>query len=285
MIDEKEIEEMLSDIKETLAHYEPLPEDRPPKPAEEDAPEGAEPAEEDPSDGAEPADPAEAEAAEEAAEECRRQARYHLELAYQYWQAAGEQGDLPSRFPPEDAEAAEESPPSPSKPKRRWVNELIFYLVLVLIVVGTFVAKSGSGDTPITMGGYSVFTVLTGSMQKEIPQGSLIITKREDPSALQIGDTITYMANQTTVVTHQIVGIIENYLDTGARAFETQGVMNDLPDKLPVPAVNVIGKVIFHNYALGRVATFVSNYWMYLLIFPILFVGLAVALKTFFRKT
>ena len=44
----------------------------------------------------------------------------------------------------------------------------------------------------------------------------------------------------------RIVGIIENYENTGQRAFTTQGIMNAQPDKQPVPAVNVVGKVVFH---------------------------------------
>ena len=69
---------------------------------------------------------------------------------------------------------------------------------------------------------------------------------RDSPNTLQIGDDITYMANQTTSVTHRIVGIMENYENTGQRAFEAQGVMNSEPDRQPVPAVNVVGKVVYH---------------------------------------
>lgn len=217
-------------------------------------------------------------------ENCRQWAMFHLNLARQYWQAAGETGELPGLAQPEAAAPPEKQKQAPPRKKRRWVWELLFYLVLIMVVLGTFAVKVSSGDTPMSVGGYSVFTVLTGSMQKEIPQGSLIVTRHDDPSTLQVGDTITYMASQNTTITHRVIGIIEDYQGTGMRAFETQGVMNDTPDKLPVPAVNVIGKVIFHNYALGRAATFIGNYWMYVVIFLVLFWGLAIAVKSFFRK-
>ena len=112
--------------------------------------------------------------------------------------------------------------------------------------------------------------VLTESMQSEIPKGSLVIAKQVDPNTLQIGDDITYMANQTTSVTHRIVGINENYENTGQRAFQTQGIMNDQPDSQPVPAVNVVGKVVFHSETLGVVASFIGSYW------PLLLFALAV---------
>ena len=55
--------------------------------------------------------------------------------------------------------------------------------------------------------------------------------------------------------------MIENYKDTGQRAFETQGIMNAKPDEQPVPAGNVVGKVIFHSYVLGRAFAVPSEHW------------------------
>ena len=116
-----------------------------------------------------------------------------------------------------------------------------------MIVAALFVRTTSDG-APRSLAGYSGMIVLTESMQSEIPKGSLVIAQQVDPETLQIGDDITYMANQTTSVTHRIVGINENYENTGQRAFQTQGIMNDQPDSQPVPAVNVVGKVVFHSY-------------------------------------
>lgn len=76
-----------------------------------------------------------------------------------------------------------------------------------------------------------------------------VVSRRTDPSTLEIGDDITFMTGETTTVTHRIIGIVENYADTGQRAFQTQGVMNRTPDSQLVPAVNVVGKVVFHSLA------------------------------------
>lgn len=80
-------------------------------------------------------------------------------------------------------------------------------------------------------------------------KGAPVVSRRTDPSTLEIGDDITFMTSETTTVTHRIIGIVENYADTGQRAFQTQGVMNRTPDSQLVPAVNAVDKAVFHSLA------------------------------------
>lgn len=179
----------------------------------------------------------------------------------------------------------------PDKPERtkkhagKWIGDIAFYLFLIVLVVSAALLKGGDSGAPKSLAGFSMFTVLTGSMQDEIPQGSLVITQQTDPQKLKIGDDITYLSSPTTTVTHRIVGIIENYKDTGQRAFETQGIMNAKPDEQPVPAGNVVGKVIFHSYALGRVFTVLSEHWLIFLILLVLTVALIKTLKIVFGRS
>ena len=163
------------------------------------------------------------------------------------------------------------------------IGEVVFYLVLIAVVVGVLFI-SGKESCPKSFAGYSAFTVLSGSMESEIPKGSLVVTKQVDPSELQIGDDITYLSNPTTTITHRIVGITENYADTGQRAFTTQGVMNSAPDKQPVPAANVVGKVMYHSLFVGRAVSFLKEHWLVLLVLTVLMLGLFHALKVAFGK-
>ncbi|MFQ9799978.1 MAG: hypothetical protein ACLR23_14670 [Clostridia bacterium] len=85
--------------------------------------------------------------------------------------------------------------------------------------------------------GYSGMIVLTESMQSgNAPRSSLGDRLRtvEPGNPCQIGDSITYMASQTTSVTQRIVGdSSKNYENTGRRAFpRRRGIarMNDQPD-------------------------------------------------------
>lgn len=161
------------------------------------------------------------------------------------------------------------------------VGEIIFYAVLIGIVVGVASIKGDSDSQgPKSIAGFSAFTVLSSSMESVIPKDSLVITKYTDPLKLNIGDDITYLANQNTTITHRIIGIIENYEDTGQRAFETKGVTNDSPDKRPVPAANVVGKVIFYSHTAGKIAGFMKEHWMIVLLMMILLFGLIKALKS-----
>ena len=134
------------------------------------------------------------------------------------------------------------------KKKHPWIGDLIFYILLFGMVIGALILKDIHKDIPKSIAGISIFTVLTSSMENEIPKGSLVVAKYMEPSELKIGDDITFMISETTTITHRIIGIVENYEQTGQRAFETKGTMNKDKDKLPVPAVNVIGKVVYHNY-------------------------------------
>lgn len=178
------------------------------------------------------------------------------------------------------------TPPPPKKKKKALsiIGNILFYVLIVALVLGAFMVKSGSGGQPTLIAGYSAFTVLSSSMEDTYPKGSLIVTRSVDANELEVGDDITYMASATSSITHRIIGITENYLDTGARAFETQGTMNANPDKEPVAAANVVGQVIFCSPLLGQAATFVGNNWPILLFFVAVLSALIAFLRWNFRR-
>lgn len=168
--------------------------------------------------------------------------------------------------------------------KYKILKEMSFYLFLLLFVVCVFFFKNNSGGAPTTIGGFSLMQVLTSSMETAIPKGSLIVTKKVAPDTLEVGDDITYLINANTTITHRIVDITEEYLDTGERAFITQGVCNARPDSEPVAAVNVVGKVIFHSYILGQILGFLQVNWVFVVVLFVLTVALIYMLRFLFRK-
>lgn len=178
----------------------------------------------------------------------------------------------------------EKVPENKRKKKKSIIGDLLFYGVLAALIIGA-VLLTGSGEQgPRSFAGFTAQTVLTSSMESVYPKGSLIISQYTDPNTLEIGDDITFMNSETTTVTHRIIGIVENYAETGQRAFQTQGVMNQNPDSQLVPAVNVVGKVVFHSYAAGRVVDFVKNTWPLLLFFLVLLAVLIRVLRYIYRK-
>lgn len=144
-------------------------------------------------------------------------------------------------------------------------------------------SNSVSG-APITFLGFAGATVLSGSMEPEIPKGSLVIVKHVDAAELQIGDDIMFMTAPSTSFTHRIVDIEENWQNTGMRAFKTKGVANARPDDELAVEENVVGKVIFTNYPLGVCVTFIQQNWPLLIFLVVLAIVLYYTVKRINRK-
>jgi signal peptidase len=156
------------------------------------------------------------------------------------------------------------------------VGNAIFYLLLILVVIGTLLLRK--------VGGYSFYTVLTPSMQSEIPQGSLVIDKKINPNEIRVGDDVTYLREDNSTVTHRVIAIAENYDNSGERGFQTQGIENELPDQLIVYAANVVGVVKVKIPYIGSALYWVAQHlFITLAVFGVV-VLLYVSLKTFFGE-
>jgi len=114
--------------------------------------------------------------------------------------------------------------------------------------------------------GYTGFSVLTGSMQRVIPKGSLVFAKETDPNIIQNGDIITYKRSDNEMITHRVVNVYENYNDSGAKGFQTQGDMNAMPDEEVVSAANVVGVVTHSIPKVGFVLMYVTDNILLLLL-------------------
>ena len=107
--------------------------------------------------------------------------------------------------------------------------------------------------------GLKPFVVLSGSMQPVYKVGSLIYVKDVDYRDLEVGDPITYMASQDTVVTHRIVGIVPDSTDPDVLWFRTKGDANATEDVALVHCRNVIGKAVFSIPYLGYLSSYIQN--------------------------
>jgi len=148
-----------------------------------------------------------------------------------------------------------------SKKKRNifgFVSDALFYLTImtIMVVILNFGAKDGA---PKIFMGYSYFTVLTQSMQDEIPAGSFILVKKTEPQKLQTGDNITFMRDANTTVTHKIINVYENYNDSGLTGFQTKGTNNEDPDKEIVYEGNIVGKVVFSVPKAGAMISYLRS--------------------------
>jgi len=159
---------------------------------------------------------------------------------------------------------------------------VLVYSLMALAVVAVFLFNGSGEGVPRDLFGFSAMRVLTRSMQSEIPQHSLIVTRRVDPNSLQVGDDITFFLDETTVVTHRIVTVYYDHEGSGERAFQTQGIENRMPDHQLVIPDNIIGRVVFNNLAIGRAFTFVQSNLLVSGILAAMILGLFVSMRMVF---
>lgn len=126
--------------------------------------------------------------------------------------------------------------------------------VLVGIVVLLAVALVG-----VRLIGLQPYVVLSGSMEPTYHVGSLIYVKEVDYKELKVGDPITYMVSQDTVVTHRIIEVLVDEEDPETIRYFTQGDANDIPDGSSVHYKNIIGKPVFSVPYLGYVSNYIQN--------------------------
>ena len=70
-------------------------------------------------------------------------------------------------------------------------GNIVFYSALVFLIISALFIRTTSNGSPRSLAGFTGMVVLSGSMQAEIPKGSLVIAQQVDPKTLQIGDDIT----------------------------------------------------------------------------------------------
>ena len=126
--------------------------------------------------------------------------------------------------------------------------------LLVAIVVALALALVG-----VRLIGLQPFVVLSGSMEPTYHVGSLIYVKSVDYKELTVGDPITYMISEDTVVTHRITEVLVDEEDPDVLRYFTKGDANDVPDGTSVHYKNIIGKPVFSIPYLGYVSNYIQN--------------------------
>lgn len=94
--------------------------------------------------------------------------------------------------------------------------------------------------------GYEMYNISSGSMEPQLPVGSLIYVKPVAPEELSEGEIITFWRGDS-VVTHRLM---ENRSLEGD--FVTKGDANQEEDLNTVPYANLIGVVTYHIPYLGQ---------------------------------
>jgi signal peptidase I len=170
---------------------------------------------------------------------------------------------------------------------RSRVFGFLFYLALAAALAAALSLRSAS-SAPRMLLGHAFLRVLSGSMQGELPEGSLIVIRRTAPQKLAIGDNITYIASDGSVITHKIESIVRPSAFGEPPSFVTRGIANPYRDSEPVPAAAVVGKVIFSTMFFARAAAFAKDisgfllrYPVFLVLFPVLIGATVFSLRVY----
>ena len=160
---------------------------------------------------------------------------------------------------------------------RLWAGRVLDIGLLLLVVAALLFARSEDPDK--TIFGYRIYMVLSGSMEPDIPQGSMVAVQEVPPSSLQVGDDITFHTGDADheVITHRIVEIVPDYEGTGSPGYITQGVARSVPDEEIRPAASVLGRVTLCIPLLGYLLSFFQSDY-FLIPFLVLIAGAAVLL-------
>ena len=102
--------------------------------------------------------------------------------------------------------------------------------------------------------GIELKAVLTGSMEPELPVGSLLIVAPTDFEKINVGDDVTFVADSNlTIVTHRVIS-----KDNKDRKFTTQGIANNVADN-PILYDNVVGVVRASIPMLGYIVIWLNT--------------------------
>ncbi len=102
--------------------------------------------------------------------------------------------------------------------------------------------------------GWQQMMVLTGSMEPEMPVGSMVYVAPTEPKELAQGDVIAFASSDGDTVTHRVV---ENKSVEGQLV--TKGDANAEEDVQPVRYADVIGKVVLTVPSVGELFAAMST--------------------------
>lgn len=139
------------------------------------------------------------------------------------------------------------------------IGDVLFYLVMILIVIGAFLFAHDKNPQK-TIFGYRVYEVLSASMEPSIQKGALAVVKAVDSSDIKQGDIVTFYPNQqtNTTVTHRVAA---SFFDGTELFFQTKGDAAPGMDE-PVSAAQMIGVVQFSIPFLGAWIGWIRNHFM-----------------------
>jgi signal peptidase I len=104
----------------------------------------------------------------------------------------------------------------------------------------------------------ATYVVSTGSMEPNLPAGSIIFTQKIEPSAITLGDIIAFTSPQSTdqTIVHRVATILKEGESIG---FITKGDRNQSADPWTVYGTHVKGKTVYYLPYLGHLINYLKT--------------------------
>lgn len=151
----------------------------------------------------------------------------------------------------------------------RIIGKIIYVLLYIIILITLLVvAIQRFSNNNVTIAGFRIFNVATGSMVPEYQVGDILVSKEINPEDIQVGDNIVYMGEKQDfkgkIVTHQVISKRE---ENGKIYFTTKGIANEEADP-EITEDQVYGKVVYKTIIFSFISKIINNiYAFYFLIF------------------
>ena len=143
---------------------------------------------------------------------------------------------------------------------KKIVSSLVTLLLVCTVFLCFSVVMQVLNKGYASIGGYSLFRVVTGSMEPEIFAGELIASKSVDIDTLEVGDVICFRSKSPQMlgrsITHRVIG---RSLDAeGNVQLLTKGDANLAVDEYYVTQDNLIGEVVWQSHTDSFLSDFVG---------------------------
>lgn len=164
------------------------------------------------------------------------------------------------------------------------VMSILIGFIIITTILSVFFTYYKSQNKPINLFGYSIFYVVTPSMEPELEVGDVILVKSVNPQDINFEDIITYKSNYGLLSGNYITHRVDSIEGEGENLiFRTKGDANDEVDEEIVTPDKIVGVFQKKLGFIKFIMSLLSNKLVFLLIIILpLFVFLVMQLINFF---
>ncbi len=173
------------------------------------------------------------------------------------------------------------------KKKSKKASIIVGCALVMSIILCLWVISQVLSNGYMSVGGFSMFRVATGSMEPEMPVGTLLISKKTEIENIEVDDVVNFTSRENgmlgMIITHRVINIYED--NDGSVYLETKGDANKYADAKLVDEENLIGKVIYAtgegNFFADLISFLTSKigFWA-CIVFPCIIIGVMVMRDT-----